>query len=236
MNETVAKLSALSALLVAVWVGVYWLTPAEPRITVADLSGESKKVPEEQAKQPAPRERASGIPTPVETEAAPLPVREPVAPPGTPKVADQVPNPQAAKVIPPEFTEHIVQKNETFESIAKKYFGAKASGSIIAKANPFMDPRRLRPGRVVRIPRDPNNIQGIAVPTPAQPEETPASVPTGPRTYVVVAGDTLSKISAKMYGESRHADEIFGANRGQLADEHSLSIGQVIIIPDIKRE
>ena len=45
MNETVAKLAGLSLLLIAVWIAVYWITPAEPRVTFADLEAPGLPAP-----------------------------------------------------------------------------------------------------------------------------------------------------------------------------------------------
>lgn len=220
MNETAAKLAGLSVILIAVWIGVYWLTPAEPRVTFADLEAPTTPAP---AVREAPRPQ----PAVVEPPARPAPREEPRT---SPAPDQSVKQPEVA-VVPPEFLEHVIQKDETFESIARKYFGAKASGSIIAKANPFVDPLRLRPGRTIRIPKDPKNIQGIPV---ARTPETPKKAER--QTYVVKSGDSLSKIAAKFYGDSTLATIIFEANRDQLADVDSLKLGQTLIIPEHKPE
>jgi nucleoid-associated protein YgaU len=70
-------------------------------------------------------------------------------------------------------------------------------------------------------------------PTPpsAAPVASPASmpVPAAPRTHVVVAGDTLAKISQTYYGTQNRWTEIREANH--LRDEKSLVIGRTIIVP-----
>lgn len=206
MNETVAKLTGLSLLLIVVWIVVYWLTPAEPRITFADIQGEREP------------DRAELIPiTPSKPESA-VPV-EPVRP--------KEPTPTPA-VVPPKFVEHVVLKDETFESIAKKYFGQKAGAAIIAKANPFVDPMRLQPGRVLRIPIDPSNIQGI----PSSPQKSEAKS----KTYVVKQGDSLSKIASRIYGDSKMAKRIFEANKDRMKNIDSLKVGQELVLPDVKPE
>ena len=53
----------------------------------------------------------------------------------------------------------------------------------------------------------------------------------GQRTYVVQSGDSLSKISTKMYGTSRHWKKISDANRGILKNKTKLSVGQKLVIP-----
>ena len=53
---------------------------------------------------------------------------------------------------------------------------------------------------------------------------------------MVKAGDSLSKISKAMYGTTRHARLIFEANRDQLKDEDSISLGQTLVIPPEPKE
>lgn len=51
------------------------------------------------------------------------------------------------------------------------------------------------------------------------------------RSYTVQAGDTLSKISKDMYGDSKKYLKIFEANRDQLNDPDKIKPGQVLKIP-----
>lgn len=61
------------------------------------------------------------------------------------------------------------------------------------------------------------------------PVGTPA--PASGRTYVVQPGDTLSKISAKVYGVPTRWQEIYNANRDVLPNQHALKLGQTLKIP-----
>ncbi len=56
------------------------------------------------------------------------------------------------------------------------------------------------------------------------------SVP-GDRLYRVQAGDNLTRIAIKMYGDPDESDRIFKANRDRLDDPDDLKAGQVIVIP-----
>ena len=74
---------------------------------------------------------------------------------------------------------------------------------------------------------------------PLAPGVVPASgsgtAPAGsPRTYTVVKGDTLSKISKQFYGNANDYMRIFEANRDQLKDPDKIYPGQVLKIPDAK--
>ena len=67
-----------------------------------------------------------------------------------------------------------------------------------------------------------------AAPTPASPAPTPAA----PRTYTVVAGDSLSKIAKKFYGDGTKWKRIFEANRETVKNPDLIHPGQVLTIPD----
>ena len=49
--------------------------------------------------------------------------------------------------------------------------------------------------------------------------------------YEVVAGDTLSKIAEKYYGDPNLYPDIFEANRDQLDDPNKIKVGQKLRIP-----
>lgn len=93
--------------------------------------------------------------------------------------------------------------------------------------------------RGVRNPEpknDPRTPGVAAIPdkgTPAVP-----GVPTNPNrkapafaTYVVNAGDTLSKISAKAYGTPARANDIYNANRDKMTSPANLKVGMTLTIP-----
>jgi nucleoid-associated protein YgaU len=126
----------------------------------------------------------------------------------------------------------MVRADETLESIARARYGAADHAGTIARANPLADPARMRPGRTLRLPRDPANIQG----QPAQPSPRPPMAEDLERRHVVRPGDSLSKISLELYGSTRYASHIFDANRRSLRDEHSLRPGQTLRIPPKPRE
>ena len=70
---------------------------------------------------------------------------------------------------------------------------------------------------------------------PLRPGQAPAYVatPAAPpsKTYVVVQGDTLTKISRKFYGTSSRWQDILNANRGVVKNETSLVVGSSLTIP-----
>lgn len=223
MRERAPKLAAGLGCLAVLWIGVYWWWPASeppvsfdpPKVTepAADASV-AKADPPVFIAPPAPKE----------------PPRESTPAPPEPKIEPR-PSPTPA-VIPPEFTDYTIVSGDSLASISRKHFGSEKHASAIARANPLMDPNRLRPGRTIRVPKDPTNIQGKPVDPPAAP---PVS-PDAEREYVVRSGDSLSRIAAAMYGDSQLATFIFESNRDQLEDEHTLKLGQKLRIPPRPRQ
>lgn len=53
----------------------------------------------------------------------------------------------------------------------------------------------------------------------------------GGQTYTVKSGDTLSKISQQLYGDSNEYMRIFYANRSALNDPDKIQVGQQLTIP-----
>jgi LysM repeat protein len=93
--------------------------------------------------------------------------------------------------------------------------------------------------RGVRNPEpknDPRTPGVAAIPdkgTPAVPGVAPATGRKAPAftTYVIVAGDTLSKISTKAYGNAARANDIYNANRDKLTSPANLKVGTTLTIP-----
>ena len=53
------------------------------------------------------------------------------------------------------------------------------------------------------------------------------------KTYTVVAGDSLSKIAKKLYGDTNQWRAIYEANRDQIKDPDLIHPGQKFKIPDL---
>lgn len=69
---------------------------------------------------------------------------------------------------------------------------------------------------------------------PPAPEPAPKLEPKpAPRSYTVQSGDTLSKISRKMYNDTAKWRIIYEANRSSMKSERDLKIGKSIIIPTL---
>ncbi|MBI1189566.1 MAG: LysM peptidoglycan-binding domain-containing protein [Tepidisphaera sp.] len=228
MQAQSGRIAGFVALLAVLWIVVYWGWPAGGgKISFASKPGPAATSPNAAPTPPGPK----------------LPVKAgPVLPLIDPKPAmpaqtqPREPQPPIA-VVPPQFIEHTVRPSETLSSISSKYFGSTSHVEAILRANPYLDPRRLRPGRVIKIPKDPDNIQGKPVdpaPDPANPgapAKTTDNEQPAPREYVVQSGDTLSGIASEIYGTSAMAHAIYEANRDVMTDEDSLRVGLRLKLP-----
>lgn len=78
-----------------------------------------------------------------------------------------------------------------------------------------------------QTPADNRPVAPIVIP----PREEPSESAGPPETYTVQAGDTLSRVSEKVYGQPNRWMDIFQANRDQLPSPNALKPGQVLRIP-----
>lgn len=214
MSASAGRLTMGVALIVALWIAVYWWWPADQPPISFDAG-------------PATAAGASAAGVPATQQTPPAPPVEPAVQPA-PAPAPDKPQPPTPAVIPPQFTEHTVQRGETFESISRRHFGTSRHADAIARANPFVNPTGLKAGRVIRVPKDPLNIQGIPAGPPAA--DKPATTPAA-REYTVRDGDSLSAISQRMYGSVKYVDLIFEANRDVLKSPDAVRAGQKLRIP-----
>lgn len=224
MNDRTASLFSGLGVLVAVWIVVYWSWPVGHAVVTSSggetesIAEESRAVIEPPGPTPAIQQPRPAEPRPTPT--TPEPRREPAPERGT------------GGVIPPEFIDYQVRAGDSFERIAQRVYGSTQHAHAISRANPLLDPRKLRVGQVIRVPVDPTNIQGrpVEAPTPEAPPPSPTIE------YTVKAGDSLSTIARSFYGSVRHVDYLFEANRGRLRTKDDLRVGQVLLIPPLPAE
>ena len=88
-------------------------------------------------------------------------------------------------------------------------------------------------GKKPKPPADFSNVQSGGSSTAPQaraPEAAPAAVGTS-RIYVVVKGDSLSKIAKQEYGDGNKWRKIYEANRDIIKDPDLIYPGQELKIP-----
>lgn len=128
----------------------------------------------------------------------------------------------------PAATVHIVAAGDTLSSIAKQYWGTSQGWENIVKANPGLSPSTLKIGAKLNIPAK----DAVIVKTTTAPATSGATVAGAAQDYEVVSGDTLSQISNKVYGDSKHWNLIYEANKKVIgADPADLVVGTKLTIP-----
>ncbi len=250
MNDGAHRFVNAALVLVLIWIITYWVwnpRESEPGVTLdttpAGLSVAQAetmtglvgtvRVPEEQV-DPADLEDPANHVDPefamtngakTQEDATP---RDPLMEGSTPIVAK------------PAWREYTLRKNEDIMSLAVRVYGRQRHWQAISKFNPTVDPndpKEWRAGVVIKLPLDPENVQGILVdaqtgekvgePTPPEPEVTE---------YRVGRGDTLSGIAKRLYGKASMWRVIRDANRDKVNSEGTnIRPGMVLKIPPAPR-
>ncbi len=78
-----------------------------------------------------------------------------------------------------------------------------------------------------------NVTSGSSSTAPETPAPPVAETTDASRTYIVVSGDSLSKIAKREYGDAMKWRAIFEANRDVIKDPDLIHPGQVLKIPAI---
>ncbi|MFN7019831.1 MAG: LysM peptidoglycan-binding domain-containing protein [Phycisphaerales bacterium] len=236
MTDTPSRLFSLVAILIAVWVLVYWLYEPRPPKVTADVIPAGARTP---VAAPISPERADRSAPPIVPQSRPITPESRSGPdaaavPSLPIVV-QTPPP----IIEPQFRQYIVQPGDvSWEAIAQRIYGDRRMWSVIARANPLSTSDRLKPGTtVLNIPVDPSNIQGKPNPeaVPSSPSGGPAPALAPPKTaettYIVQEGDTLWAIARRVYGKGAMWEVIYRANRDRIKDKDRPIAGTSLVIP-----
>ncbi len=225
MTDTPRRIFGVACVMVVIWIATFWLyepRAVEPKVTFGE----------------APPELVLEHPLPAPPEPAQLPPPRPrTSPDASQPPADPAQTVTRRRVEPPGFREYTVQRGDTsLEVIAQRELGDRRHWHAIAKANPYLTPDKLYPGRtVILIPLDPGNIQGrvveeqVAVSTPPADEQKPDE-PAGVE-YVTAGGDTLTGIAKQFYNDPNLWRLIYEANRAVLRDPDRLPRGVKLTIP-----
>ncbi|MFG0274682.1 MAG: LysM peptidoglycan-binding domain-containing protein, partial [Phycisphaerales bacterium] len=148
MTSTPQRYALAALILVGLWIVTYWLWPAPgeghaaPGVTFADDPSSAM-----QASASAESEAPPVVRDPLHDE---RPVAQPAASTEertTPPVETSGAA-SAAPVVAPRFTEYTVERGDDMWKIARKVYGDRDRWDAIAKANPTVDPQKLRAGQV----------------------------------------------------------------------------------------
>ena len=130
---------------------------------------------------------------------------------------------------------HKVKAGENYSTIAKAVYGHSRYYLAIEKANPDIDPTRIRPGTEIKLP-DPATVKGSASSSTvgASAEDADAEPRAiDPNTeYRVKPNDSLHKIAIARYGNSTMADKIYELNQQTIgSDPAKLKLGMILKLP-----
>ncbi len=224
----------VAACLLVVWFAVFWLY--EPSRPASDkISFDPVPAGGDASARPMAAVDTAALTQPPVAEAPP--VIEPSRPAPSPPPAEPG---EVRAVVEPQFRSYVVRSGDvSFDVIARRNGGGAALAEAISRANPYVTPNRLVPGRtVLRIPLDPANVQGKVVTLRSgegpsgEPQRTQAGeAAAGERQYTVQPSDTLSGIAQKMYGRSAQWRKIHQANRDRIENPDRLKAGTVLRIP-----
>jgi nucleoid-associated protein YgaU len=142
-----------------------------------------------------------------------------------------------ASTQPSKMHTHVVQKGETLSKISAAAYGNSAYWPHILRANPGLIDKKLRPGMTINLPDaadvkaegTPNSVASNSPST--QPSASAAPI-DGKTQYRVVTGDSLQKISTKLYGKAELWEKIYDANKDKIgADPAKLKLNTVLKLP-----
>jgi len=123
-----------------------------------------------------------------------------------------------------------VQPGDTFSKIAAKTFGDKRMADAIMKANPTIQPTRLRAGQTITLPAK-EEVATIRGSVKSTVTHATGAIDTT-KEYRVSPGDTLNRIAVKLYGRRAMWEAIYDANKSQIgSDPAKLKVGEVLKLP-----
>ena len=118
---------------------------------------------------------------------------------------------------------YTVQPGDLLSTIAVKLYDDESRWVDIAQANPRVEPTRLRVGQVLRLPG--------ARQTLSKEEHAPPG-PGALQTYTVQAGDSLSTVAEKYYGDPTLWRTIYNHNRKIIGDNpNAIKANMTLEIP-----
>jgi nucleoid-associated protein YgaU len=126
---------------------------------------------------------------------------------------------------------HTVKSGETLSAIAMTAYGDSRQYKAILAANPGVDPAKLRPGTVLKIPPLSKEKSSAKESTSAG-SSSAAPAASGDKTYIVQKDDSLYRITRKLYGTGERQEELYVLNKQVIGnDSTKLKPGMVLKLP-----
>ncbi len=128
---------------------------------------------------------------------------------------------------------YVIRHGDTLVAIARRIYGNARMVRAIERANPGMDPRRLRVGQKIRLPHSHRRSQHLTSHhRRAGLARYHGHAASGHKIYIVRRGDTLIQIARREYHRAADWKLIYRANRRQIGSRPSdIRIGEKLVIP-----
>jgi nucleoid-associated protein YgaU len=129
---------------------------------------------------------------------------------------------------------HVVREGETLSTIALAAYGSSNYYPHIIRANPNLDPKRMKVGTTINLPELPAKTVDSSTAVVASNAVAASAAPIDPaKQYRVQPGDSLYRISVKLYGRADRAETIHQINRQLLGDDAAkVKVGQILSLPE----
>ena len=126
---------------------------------------------------------------------------------------------------------YTIKHGDTFWLIAKSEYGNGAYFGAIQRANPGIDPGRIKAGDSIILP-DKNDVIAPAAATARQPSAADLVIDPA-KQYRVQAGDNLSSISKKLYGRFDKWAQIYELNKDLIGpNPGALKRDMILALPE----
>jgi len=127
----------------------------------------------------------------------------------------------------PTVKTHTVETGDSIARIAESIYGSQVYYREILAANPGVDPKKLKPGMVLKIP-DVKEVRGKG----GAEDDSPAPAIDGKLEYRVTSGDSMHGIAKKLYGKSELWEQIYDINKAKIGnDPAKLKVGMILKLP-----
>jgi nucleoid-associated protein YgaU len=152
-------------------------------------------------------------------------------------------------------TQHVIQAGDSYSTLAKKYLGSSKYATLIARANPGKDPRKLQVGMKINIPpapadaKKPAELAHGSADSPGLPagkspgaqgsktqtgkSELSDTTPVPPdRAYQVKSGEGWHELAKRFLGDAKRWPELYELNRDRVPrNPEALREGTTIELP-----
>jgi nucleoid-associated protein YgaU len=134
---------------------------------------------------------------------------------------------------PSRTTTHVVQKDETLVLISKAIYGSPNYYPHILRANPGLDPKKLKPGMTINIPPV-SDVKPDANGEPGSAGGSQNASTIDPhKEYRVQQNDTLERIAVQLYGKREMWTKLYELNKDKIGPNPAkLKLHQVLQLPE----